>query len=135
MAQLADRHRSAVIKALHHPAAQRLQQFNLFRRFLILFSTQGYAQTSIRDIALKVKIKVPSIYAHFSSKEELFESVADYVMSDYINFVRQKATDIIGHSKVDKLYTFTEQIIEYLYENYNCCHLSSLHFKLFITIL
>lgn len=88
----------------------------ILQNALILFSKQGYAQTSIRDIALKVKIKAPSIYAYFSSKEELFESVADYVMSDYLNFVRQKATDIIGLSKVDKLYTFTEQIIEYLYE-------------------
>lgn len=88
----------------------------ILQNALILFSKQGYAQTSIRDIALKVKIKAPSIYAYFSSKEELFESVADDVMSDYLNFVRQKATDIIGLSKVDKLYTFTEQIIEYLYE-------------------
>ncbi|SDE80214.1 DNA-binding transcriptional regulator, AcrR family [Fontibacillus panacisegetis] len=88
----------------------------ILQNALVLFSKQGYAQTSIRDIALKVKIKAPSIYAYFSSKEELFESVADDVMSDYLNFVRQKATDIIGLSKVDKLYTFTEQIIEYLYE-------------------
>ncbi|MNB63294.1 Biofilm operon icaADBC HTH-type negative transcriptional regulator IcaR [compost metagenome] len=90
---------------------------NILKNALILFSTQGYAQTSIRDIALKVKIKAPSIYAYFSSKEELFESVADYVMSDYLNFVRQKTTDIIALSKEDKLYIFTEQIIEYLYEN------------------
>lgn len=88
----------------------------ILKNALILFSTQGYAQTSLRDIALKVEIKTPSIYAYFSSKEELFQSVANYVMSDYFNFVRQQTINIADLSIEDKLYTFTEQIIEYLYE-------------------
>lgn len=43
------------------------------------FARADYAETSLRDIAVDVGIKAPSIYAHFASKEELYTEV--YVLS------------------------------------------------------
>lgn len=42
-----------------------------------LFSRQGYAGVSIRDIAREVGIKESSIYHHFRSKEEILETILE----------------------------------------------------------
>ena len=42
---------------------------------LILFSEKGYGEVSINDIANAVGIKGPSVYKHFSSKREIFDSI------------------------------------------------------------
>ncbi len=40
-----------------------------------LFSTKGFAETSMRDIADAVGIKAASLYNHFSGKQELFDAL------------------------------------------------------------
>lgn len=42
---------------------------------LALFSTRGYAGVSIRQIAARVGIKESSIYKHYASKEEIFNTI------------------------------------------------------------
>ncbi|OCL27288.1 hypothetical protein U472_07430 [Orenia metallireducens] len=42
---------------------------------LDLFSEKGFAATSIREIAEKVGIRKSSIYNHFKSKEDIFETL------------------------------------------------------------
>jgi AcrR family transcriptional regulator len=42
-----------------------------------LMRTQGYASTTLRQIADEVGIKAGSIYYHFSSKEEILDAVLD----------------------------------------------------------
>lgn len=41
------------------------------------FSTDGYAGTSIRDLASTVGIRESSVYKHFASKQEIFEALID----------------------------------------------------------
>ena len=44
---------------------------------LTLFSERGYAATSVRDIAAAVGIKDSSLYNHYKSKQEIFDSVIE----------------------------------------------------------
>ena len=57
---------------------------NIILESLRLFSEKGYGEVSISDIADAVGIKGPSIYKHFSSKREIFDSIVGF-MSDRYN--------------------------------------------------
>lgn len=52
---------------------------------LDLFGQKGYEETSLSDIAAVVGIKKPSIYNHFSSKEEIFTEVIEDLIQSEIN--------------------------------------------------
>ncbi|MCT2347163.1 TetR/AcrR family transcriptional regulator [Bacillales bacterium AN1005] len=89
----------------------------ILRSALSLFSTKGYEQTSIRDIAIEVNIKAPSIYAYFSGKEELFISVSEFAMKDYINFVQNHSFIMENQSIEKNLYTLMKSLNDYFFEN------------------
>lgn len=44
-----------------------------------LFSEKGYAETSMRDLAMELGIKASSIYTHFTSKEEILEQICNVI--------------------------------------------------------
>ncbi|HQN17462.1 MAG TPA: TetR family transcriptional regulator [Bacteroidales bacterium] len=67
-----------------------------------LFSSKGYAETSIADIAGHAKISKETFYIHFKNKEELFIECADIVFHNMYNHVWQEIKDeknIIERSK------------------------------------
>lgn len=74
----------------------------------ILFAQRGYTAVSMKDIAERVKIKSASIYAHFSSKEEIFNIIVNNIKNIYIEF--QIRNDI----EVKKAENF-RQVIEYMF--------------------
>lgn len=47
-----------------------------------LFRTQGYAATTLRQIAKAAKIKAGSIYYHFKSKDEVLQEILSIGVSD-----------------------------------------------------
>lgn len=61
---------------------------------LILFSERGYGEVSINDIADAVGIKGPSVYKHFGSKREIFDSIVSMMSDRYDRMV--KSLDIDG---------------------------------------
>jgi AcrR family transcriptional regulator len=78
-----------------------------------LFSNGDYDSVSLADIAEKVGIKKPSIYAHFSSKEELFLSIVDGQLQRLYSFL----DDTFNNNKFSKveimLYEFLKKCMEY----------------------
>lgn len=50
---------------------------------LVLFSSQGYAAVSVKDIANKVGVQPGSLYNHFESKEALWYAVLDHIEELY----------------------------------------------------
>lgn len=78
------------------------------------FAEKGY-NASMSDLAKLAKIKVPSIYSHFSSKDEIILLVIEKEIENYYQFLNQ----IINHS-IDKnancketLETIYFSVIEY----------------------
>ena len=57
----------------------------IFDAFIELTSALGYETVSMRDIARKVGIKVPSIYNHFEGKHRILEYVYDYYKKHYFD--------------------------------------------------
>lgn len=54
-----------------------------------LFYRQGYAATSLRDIASEVGIQVGSVYNHISAKEDLLFDIMASVMEDLMDVTSQ----------------------------------------------
>jgi len=61
----------------------------IFGATYILFAEEGY-NLSMADIAKKVNLKVPSIYSHFQSKEELVDQVIEKELNQYFNILEEK---------------------------------------------
>lgn len=58
--------------------AQKIKQVAL-----TLFAEKGYDATTLAEIADKIGIKKPSIYAHYPGKMELFMDIVEYVTETY----------------------------------------------------
>lgn len=54
------------------------------------FAAQGYAATTLKEIASDCGIKKPSIYAHFTSKEHLFKHLVQTSVYGEMDFVRDR---------------------------------------------
>lgn len=56
---------------------------NIMYEALTLFSERGYEGVSMRDIASKVGIKAASLYNHYKSKEDIFNSIIEEMSRRY----------------------------------------------------
>lgn len=82
-----------------------------------LFSSYGYEETSLKDIAKNVKIKPPSIYAYFESKQALFEQIVNSVIEDYLDFIEEQSYVIKDFPLEKKLYYILVDLNKYYYMN------------------
>lgn len=57
------------------------------------FLANGYAGTSLKAIADELGISPPALYWYFPSKEELYSSVIEQAMIDFLTYVRESITD------------------------------------------
>lgn len=60
---------------------------------LQLFLANGYAGTSLKAVADELGISPPALYWYFPSKEELYGSVIEQSMRDFLDYVRGAITD------------------------------------------
>ena len=65
----------------------------ILRAAASLFSTKGFAGTSMRDIADRVGVRAPSLYYHFRDKDEIFEALVAYGVDDPRLEAERLATD------------------------------------------
>jgi len=71
-----------------------------------LFSENGYAQTSIRDIGQKAGIKSSSLYYHFESKE----AILNYILNEYIQVVSDSKHRHSWYGESDSIITDRSRI-------------------------
>lgn len=58
-----------------------------------LFREKGYAATSMRDLAKEVGVEAPSLYNHFSSKNELLKEICFDIANQFYNAFEQAVSD------------------------------------------
>jgi AcrR family transcriptional regulator len=68
-----------------------------------VFAHKGYSEGSLREIAETVGIKTPSIYAHFSSKESLYEAVYAEVNFDHTEYFEKLSHEGKGLVPIERL--------------------------------
>lgn len=64
---------------------------------LILFAEKGYKGTSVKNIADAVGIKDASLYNHFKSKQEIFDSIVELILKHISNL-----SETLGMPQYDK---------------------------------
>lgn len=73
---------------------------------LDLFSSRGYSDVTVENIAQRVGIKAPSIYKHFKSKDEIFACIIELVKENFSREIESIAKEC---SKEDELYIKLEK--------------------------
>lgn len=68
-----------------------------------IFAAKGYAATSLREIAIASGIKTPSIYAHFESKQALFETVYAAIAEEHTTYFARLAQDSLQLDPIERV--------------------------------
>ncbi len=76
---------------------------------LDLFSTNGYADSSIREIAKYAGITVASIYNYFDSKEEILHEILETAEADYRKHLPQ-IKEILKRASTEPLESLSDQL-------------------------
>jgi AcrR family transcriptional regulator len=77
-----------------------------------LFHAQGYAATSVRDIARALDMQGASLYAHVTSKEDLLWSIVDRAATAFEAAADASLAESSGGDAVDRLAAFVEAHVE-----------------------
>jgi AcrR family transcriptional regulator len=77
-----------------------------------LFRANGYAATSVRDIAKALDIQAASMYAHVASKEDLLWSIVDGAATAFERAADGAASDAAAGDPVDRLAALVEAHVE-----------------------
>jgi AcrR family transcriptional regulator len=77
-----------------------------------LFHANGYAATSVRDIARALDMQGASLYAHVSSKEDLLWSIVDRAASAFEVAADTALAESAAGDAVDRLAAFVEAHVE-----------------------
>lgn len=70
---------------------------------LLLFSERGYDSVSVDEIAKATGIKAPSLYNHYSSKQEIFNAIIESIAKQYHDDTN-KINIHVENSEIDFLY-------------------------------
>jgi AcrR family transcriptional regulator len=77
-----------------------------------LFHANGYAATSVRDIARALDIQGASLYAHVASKEDLLWSIVDQAAATFEQAVDRALEDTASDDPVERLAAIVEAHVE-----------------------
>ncbi len=87
---------------------------NILNVSLDLFSQQGFANTSVQDIANQCGISQTTVFYHYKNKKVLFEAILEKVISNNRNFFNERLNPEL--SAYDKLITLLISNIDWCLE-------------------
>ena len=77
-----------------------------------LFHANGYAATSVRDIARALDIQGASLYAHVASKEDVLWSIVDRAASAFEDAAERALAETASDDPVERLAAIVEAHVE-----------------------
>ena len=77
-----------------------------------LFHANGYAATSVRDIAKALDIQGASLYAHVASKEDVLWSIVDGAAAAFETKAEDAVADTTGSDPVERLAALVEAHVD-----------------------
>ena len=77
-----------------------------------LFHTNGYAATSVRDIAKALDIQAASMYAHVAAKEDLLWAIVDRAATAFETAAGRAIAESAGGDAVERLAALVESHVE-----------------------
>jgi AcrR family transcriptional regulator len=77
-----------------------------------LFHTNGYAATSVRDIARALDIQGASLYAHVASKEDVLWSIVDGAATAFESKADEAVTETTTSDPVERLAALVEAHVD-----------------------
>ena len=107
------RRTTAIKRRRYLPSAERKRE--ILDAAFVEFSGQGYASKTIETIAARAGLSKAGLYAHYRSKEEVFEDLLMVVLTPLekldVSFDADKPLDLIIEAYLDSLYPMLEQPI------------------------
>jgi AcrR family transcriptional regulator len=77
-----------------------------------LFHANGYAATSVRDIAKALDIQAASLYAHVASKDDVLWSIVERAADDFERAAERALADTNAGDAVERLAALVEAHVE-----------------------
>ena len=87
---------------MNHRSGKKVPDSRILKAALDLFSSRGYSETKMADIAKSVGISVGALYLRFKSKEELFLELINDQTKDFI----ERTKNLPGDSPLEALKTY-----------------------------
>lgn len=78
-----------------------------------LFAEEGFEGATLKKIAEKVEIKTPSIYAFFTSKNDIFFSIYKDILQEHLDLMKKSLYHSDVTSVKERLYYLLRSVMEY----------------------
>ena len=79
-----------------------------------VFSTKGFYQAKVEEIAAEAGVGKGTVYEYFSSKEEVFKEMLIYISREYVELLSERASGF--RSAVDTIREIIEQHLVFMQE-------------------